>query len=276
MLLFPNAKINLGLCITEKRPDGYHNLESIFFPVPITDSLSVEPSDAGTAPSCHLTIEGIAIEGNLSDNLIVKAYNLFASQYPVPPVNVTLQKNIPTGAGLGGGSSDAAYMLRALRDMFAPQVDDDTLEHMAARLGADCAFFVRNTPVYATGIGNEFHRDITLPSLRGYTLAIVKPNVFVSTAAAYSHVRPHRPDVPVLEAIQRPVSEWKDCLVNDFEESVFPSFPAIDTVKQQLYSLGAIYSCMSGSGASVFALFPQPVQGLTEAFPDMFVHQAEI
>lgn len=254
MITFPNAKINLGLSITEKRPDGYHNLETIFYPLPIEDALEV--TEKPSAPQKYsLNISGIELEGDLDSNLVVKAYRLLEKDFPLPSIEIHLHKNIPSGAGLGGGSADAAFMLRLLNEQFQLNLSHSQLEDYAAQLGADCAFFIQNKPTYAEGIGNIFS-PISL-SLSGYQYVLVKPNIFVSTRSAFSQITPHKPSRSVKDIIQLPIEEWKENLHNDFENSVFPQFPAIRQIKQQLYEHQAIYASMSGSGSSVFGIFSQ-------------------
>lgn len=254
MITFPNVKINLGLSITEKRPDGYHNLETVFYPVALEDALEVRTSSA-TAPDRKFTLHqhGLEIAGKPEDNLVAKAYQLLDEEFNLPPVDIHLFKHIPSGAGLGGGSSDAAFMLKLLNEHFHLNLPDNQLEAYAATLGADCAFFIRNKPTFAEGIGNIFS-PIEL-SLSGYGIMIVKPDIFVSTREAFSNIHPKRSERPIKEVIQRPVSEWKETLINDFEASVFPLHPAIEAIKQELYNQGAAYASMSGSGSSVFGLF---------------------
>ena len=252
MITFPNIKINLGLSITEKRPDGYHNLETVFYPVALEDALEIRAiPEAQQKFTLHQ--HGLEIAGNPENNLVVKAYLLLDKEFHLPPVEIHLYKHIPSGAGLGGGSSDAAFMLKLLNEHYNLQLSDNQLEDYAATLGADCAFFIKNTPTYAEGIGNIFS-PIEL-SLKGYRIMIVKPDVFVSTREAFANIRPHRPEYPVREVIRRPVAEWKDTLINDFEASVFPQYPVIGEIKEELYHQGAIYASMSGSGSSVFGLF---------------------
>lgn len=254
MITFPNVKINLGLSITEKRPDGYHNLETVFYPVALEDALEVRTSSAA-APDRKFTLHqhGLEIAGKPEDNLVSKAYQLLDEEFNLPPVDIHLFKHIPSGAGLGGGSSDAAFMLKLLNEHFHLNLPDNQLEAYAATLGADCAFFIRNKPTFAEGIGNIFS-PIEL-SLSGYGIMIVKPDIFVSTREAFSNIHPKRSERPIKEVIQRPVSEWKETLINDFEASVFPLHPAIEAIKQELYNQGAAYASMSGSGSSVFGLF---------------------
>ena len=259
MIAFPNIKINLGLSITEKRPDGYHNLETVFYPVALEDALEIRTSSrmdkvsSGTGKKIALHQYGMEIAGNPEDNLVAKAYSLLDKEFHLPPVEVHLYKHIPSGAGLGGGSSDAAFMLKLLNEQFHLNLSEEQLEAYAATLGADCAFFIKNKPIYAEGIGNIFS-PIEL-SLKGYQIIIVKPDVFVSTREAFANIHPHYPLYPVKEVIRRPVAEWRDTLINDFEASVFPQHPVIGEIKQELYSQGAVYASMSGSGSSVFGLF---------------------
>lgn len=257
MIVFPNIKINLGLSITEKRPDGYHNLETVFYPVALEDALEIRALPEASLPEADKKITlhqyGMEITGNPEDNLVAKAYSLLDKEFHLPPVEIHLYKHIPSGAGLGGGSSDAAFMLKLLNGHFHLNLSEEQLEIYAATLGADCAFFIKNKPVYAEGIGNIFS-PIEL-SLKGYQIMIVKPDVFVSTREAFANIHPHHPEYPVKEVIRRPVAEWKDILINDFEASVFPQHPVIGEIKQELYNQGAIYASMSGSGSSVFGLF---------------------
>lgn len=254
MITFPNAKINLGLSITEKRPDGYHNLETVFYPVALEDALEIRNStDADKKYTLYQ--HGMEISGNPEENLVVKAYLLLDKKFHLPPTEIHLYKHIPSGAGLGGGSSDAAFMLKLLNEYYHLGLSDDQLETYAATLGADCAFFIKNSPTFAEGIGNIFS-PIPL-SLKGYQIMIIKPDVFVSTREAFSNIHPHHPEYPVVEAIKHPIHEWKNILINDFEASVFPQHPVIGEVKEKLYSHGAIYASMSGSGSSVFGIFEQ-------------------
>ena len=253
MITFPNAKINLGLNIVAKRPDGYHNLETVFYPIPIEDALEITSlHDSGGKKYC-LHQSGLEIAGEADNNLVVKAYRLLDETFGLPPIDIHLLKHIPSGAGLGGGSADAAFMLKLLNDYASLGLTEDALEEYAARLGADCAFFIKDKPVYAEGIGNLFS-PITL-SLKGYKLWVVKPDVFVSTRDAFAHVHPRKPDMPLKEIVKRPVEKWRELMVNDFEESVFPQFPAIAAIKDEMYRMGALYASMSGSGSSVYGIF---------------------
>ncbi|KAA6302493.1 MAG: 4-diphosphocytidyl-2-C-methyl-D-erythritol kinase [Candidatus Ordinivivax streblomastigis] len=264
MIVFPNAKINLGLNIVSKRPDGYHNLETIFYPLELCDALEVVP-----ASNLSFTPSGIAIDGDSQTNLVMKAFHLLKAHYDLPAIAIYLQKNIPSGAGLGGGSTDAAFMLKLLNEFAELHLSNEQLEEYAAQLGADCPFFIQNQPVFAEGIGNIFS---PVPfSLSGYYVGLVKPDIHVSTQAAYSAVKPGKPHESILTIIQDPVDMWKGRLVNDFEASVFPAYPAIGRIKEKLYELGAVYASMSGSGSTVFGIFKTP-EKLSPEFPDCFTY----
>lgn len=277
-VFFPNAKINIGLSITEKRPDGYHNLETVFYPIVLQDALEVKGiSEEGKAEGkpYELKVSGEPLDGSPSDNLVVKAYELLRSKPEfaerIQPVSIHLYKHIPTGAGLGGGSSDAVFMLQALNQRFSLGMSTEELETAASRLGADCKFFVRNQPALATGVGDQLS-DISLP-LKGKTIVLVKPDCFVSTRDAYSAVVPRKPEVSLREALARPLNEWKDVIVNDFERSVFPKFPEIAAIKDKLYDMGAVYASMSGSGSAVYGIFDQPQEHIDEVFSGYFCRQ---
>lgn len=270
MVLFPNAKINIGLNITEKRPDNYHNIESIFYPIPIKDILEIVSSKSEQT-QLHLT--GIPIDGDSQDNLIMKAYKLLATDFSIPAVDIYLDKIIPFGAGLGGGSSDAAFTLMGLNQLFNLGLSTEQLEAYASKLGADCPFFIRNQPTYATGIGTIFS-PIQL-SLKNIFMVLVKPNDYISTKEAYAHVHPQKTSVSVCEKIQQPMETWKENIVNDFEQSIFPNHPTIKRIKEKLYENGAIYASMSGSGSSVYGFFSQPTD-LKHLFPGEYVFQGGI
>lgn len=252
MIFYPNAKINLGLHIVEKRTDGYHNIETVFYPVGWSDVLEVLPDDS-RGRGVTLTMSGIAIPGKTEDNLCVKAYELISRDYPMPAVKAHLHKQIPTGAGLGGGSSDAAFFIRALNEIFELNLAWGELHHYAKQLGADCSFFITNKPVFAEGKGDQLE-SVAL-SLKGYSICIVHPGIHVGTAEAYAGVQPQRPEVSLEEIIAQPVATWKSSLKNDFEKSVFEKHPAVAALKQQLYDHGAEYAAMSGSGSAVFGIF---------------------
>lgn len=252
MITFPNAKINLGLNIVGKRPDGYHNLETVFYPVPIEDALEICPQ-SDQSGQCQFKQFGAKIEGKEEDNLVWKAYRLLKKDFDLPPINIFLYKHIPSGAGLGGGSSDAAYMLKLLNRQFNLQITNEQLETYASRLGADCAFFIKNRPTFAEGIG-EIFSDITL-SLKNYQIYIVKPDVFVSTRDAFANIVVRQPAISLKQIVGMPIEQWKTYMYNDFEESIFPHFPIIREIKEEMYRQGAIYAAMSGSGSSVYGIF---------------------
>ena len=252
MLAFANAKINLGLHVVEKRTDGYHNLETVFYPVKLHDV--VEITDA---VETNCVIRGIELPGNATDNICLKAYQLLKRDFDLPPQQITLLKNIPVGAGLGGGSADAAFLIKLLNQKFELGLEDVQMESYAGKLGADCPFFIRNEPVYAEGIGDQFsavHVDLS-----GYFMVLVKPPVHVSTADAYSGIKPMKSGTSLKDLISLPVTEWKQNLKNDFEDSVFVKFPEIGLLKDQLYAAGAIYASMSGSGSTVFGIFEKAI-----------------
>ncbi len=248
MIVFPNAKINIGLNVVSKREDGYHNLETIFFPVKLADALEFAEAEETT-----LTISGIQIHGEHEQNLVLKAYHLLKTDFNLPQLKFHLHKVIPFGAGLGGGSSDAAFTLKMLNDYFKLGLTQHNLELYAAQIGADCPFFILNKPTFATGIGNKFH-DIEL-NLSDYEIVILKPDILVSTPEAYKNVIPRNPKFRLTEIIKTPVTDWKNLVVNDFEKSVLPKYPQIAELKQLLYDLGAGFASMSGSGSAVFGIF---------------------
>ncbi len=260
MITFPNAKINLGLNVTAKRADGYHNLETMFYPIPLTDVLEVKESNSTT-----IHIGGQLIDGDPEDNLIVKAVRLMQEFHHIPQLEIFLQKNIPMGAGLGGGSADAAFMLSMINDFFKLELNFKELEDYAARLGADCAFFIQNRPSLAYGIGNELcHYQL---SLLHKWIYLVVPNIHVSTAEAYAHVKPKPWAVPLVDIMQMPIKDWKDILFNDFEESVFKQHHELKAIKHTLYKEGAIYASMSGSGSSIYGIFEEEPKLKAELFP---------
>ncbi len=270
MISFPNAKINLGLNVVSKRPDGYHDIETIFYPIPVKDALEVVASDRP-----GFTQTGIPVDAPPEKNLVIRALNVLKARYEIPPLEIHLLKAIPFGAGLGGGSSDAAFMLRLVNDFCGLGIQPDELETIASTIGADCPFFIRDTPVFATGTGNRFEpADLTL---KGYYLCLVKPDVAVSTPEAYSLVTPAAPETSLKEIIRLPVSEWKERMVNDFERSVFPKHPVIGRIKETLYERGALYAAMSGSGSSVFGLFERPTHFREQSlFQDCFLWEGQL
>lgn len=255
MIVYPNCKINLGLRILRKRADGYHDLETIFYPIKLNDMLEVLPGKPMAGLPVQLSLSGIPVSGNAADNLCVKAWHLLKNAYPeLPPVQLHLHKIIPTGAGLGGGSADAAFTLLLLNKLFRLNCPMEQLAAFALQLGSDCPFFLTNSPCLATGRG-EILTPVPL-DLNGYALMLVNPGIHVSTAAAFAGITPAEPATSVNEIIQLPVSQWKDRLLNDFEKTVFAQHPEIAAIKDTLYAAGAVYAAMSGSGSTVFGLFP--------------------
>ena len=249
MVVYPNAKINLGLRVVSKRPDGYHNLETVFYPVDWCDILEALPTDGPAV----FTSSGIPIPGDERTNLCLKAVALLKEDRDLPPVSIHLHKLIPMGAGLGGGSSDGAFMLCLLNDLFNLQLNRDTLAALALRLGSDCPFFIQNKAVWATGRGEEM---TAIPlCLKGLFLHLVKPPVHVSTAEAFSRLRPAVPEKSLRELILKPLAEWKNTVINDFELPLFNLHPEIGQLKELLYRHGALFASMSGSGSAVYGIF---------------------
>src|SRR3569833_1754980 len=248
MIVFPSAKINIGINITGRRPDGYHNIETDLYPLPIYDALEALPGDELTFYS-----SGLEIPGRIEDNLCIKGYHLMSKDHDLPPVNIHLLKHIPIGAGLGGGSANAAFFIKLINNLFDLKLTTEQMLDYARRLGADCAFFIENKPVFAFEKGDRFE-DIQL-DLSSYHITLVMPPAHVSTAEAYRGVKPSPVKQSLKELIQLLVTEWKRHIKNDFVESVFKNHAVIRGVKAALYEAGAVYASMSGSGASVFGIF---------------------
>ena len=252
MLVFPNAKINLGLYITERRPDGFHNLESVFLPLPWTDALEILPAEPGQPT--NITLTGRPIPGDPATNLCVRAYELLQANFPqLPPAQIYLHKIVPIGAGLGGGSADAAFALKATNELFGLSISLETLEGYARRLGSDCAFFIQNKPVLAVERGDVF-QEIDL-NLTGATCVVVYPNLHISTPEAFAGIAPQPPAHALRAALAQPMDAWRDTVRNDFEQSLAPKYPVLATIKQQLYAAGATYASLSGSGSAVYGLW---------------------
>lgn len=273
MLLLPNCKINIGLNIVSKRSDGYHNLGTVFFPIPLRDNLEFKEIENEDVPY-RLVSGGVPIEGKPEDNLIVKVYLDMKAEFNLPALELCLYKNIPMGAGLGGGSSDAAAMMKGLNEAYNLQLSAEDMEKRLAKFGADCPFFVRNKPAYATGIGDELTNCNV--SLKDKFIVLVKPDVFVSTKEAYAHVTPKLPAIPLAEAIKLPIETWKEQIVNDFEQSVFPFHPELPAIKQTLYDMGAVYASMSGSGSTMYGIFNRPTPEANEVFDKCFVYTKKL
>lgn len=274
MVLFPNAKINLGLDILRKRPDGYHDIETVMIPVAWYDILEIVPAK-GEETTLTITGENV-VDCPPEDNLVMKAYRLLDNEVGLPNVDIYLRKVIPFGAGLGGGSADAAFMLKGLNDLFSLGFTDKELAERAAALGADCPFFIYNRPMLCTGTGTEMSAiDI---NLKGYHILIVKPEISVPTGKAYSHTTPSIPAIQISTIVRKPVDEWNGVLKNDFEPSVFPEYPGISAIKDKIISLGAEYASMSGSGSSVYGIFKGDIlaDDLSEIFPDCQIFLSEL
>ncbi len=266
MLTFPNCKINLGLNIVAKRSDGYHDLETIFYPILLKDVLEVVQS-----PAMNFTASGLEIKGDPSSNLCLKAYTLLQKDFPeLPPVNIHLHKVIPMGAGLGGGSSDGAFMLTILNNQFNLQLSEEQLLNYALQLGSDCPFFILNIPVFATGRG-EVMEKIEL-ELSPYKFLIVNPGIHISTKEAFETLKPKAPLKSANDIVLQPVETWKNELVNDFESSIFPRYPLLADIKQKIYNAGAVYASMTGTGSTVYGIFEQNQQPDLSTFSNWF-HQ---
>jgi 4-diphosphocytidyl-2-C-methyl-D-erythritol kinase len=248
MLAFANAKINIGLNVTEKRSDGYHNIETIFYPIKLYDVIEITD-----AAHTHCILKGLPVPGNADDNLCLKAFGLLAQDFDLPPQQICLLKNIPIGAGLGGGSSDAAFLLKLVNEKFKLNLPDVELKKYASKLGADCAFFIDNKPMFATGIGDQLEPvelDLSL-----YNIVLVKPDIHVSTANAYASINPTKPLTSLKDLLPLHLNSWKEAIGNDFEHSVLEIYPEIGRIKEELYHAGAIFALMSGSGSTVYAVF---------------------
>lgn len=296
MILYPNCKINLGLNIVGKRSDGYHDIETVFLPIPLVDCLELVP-----ASEDMFSIDGQQLDCSVRDNLVVRVLDMLrAEDIDVPPVSVRLTKRIPSGAGLGGGSTDAAFMMKGLNALFGLGLTNQQMASRVGRLGADCPVFIANKPIYAEGKGDIFtsldvpmvnKQYFALPPagtalppmiqldmpvmLDGYWLVLVKPNDFISTREAYAAVRPRPSEIGLTDIMNRPVKAWRGCMQNAFEESVFPKHPAVGSICEQMYMLGASYASMSGSGSTVYGLFRQkPILG--DVFADYFLWQCQL
>lgn len=272
MIYFPTCKINIGLNVIEKRPDGYHNIETLFYPVSLNDALEIRPNDKGKT---SLVVSGLDIDTKTNyDNFCIKAYNLIKKDFPnIPEVNIHLHKSIPMGAGLGGGSSDATYTLKLLNFLFSLNLSNEDFENYAHQLGSDCAFFIYNIPVYAFNKGDKF--SPTTLSLKGKTILLVKPNIFISTSEAYANINPQKADINLINIVEAlPINEWKHFIKNDFENSLFPKHKEFQRIKDKLYDIGSMYVQMSGSGSTMFGLFDRELsEDEIKLFDYPFVYQ---
>jgi 4-diphosphocytidyl-2-C-methyl-D-erythritol kinase len=270
MICFPSCKINLGLSVTQNRADGFHDFETVFYPITLTDALEIiiDPNTSAAPITC--TSSGLAIKGDPTDNLCYKAYFLLKNDYPsIPNIKMHLHKKIPMGAGLGGGSSDGAFTLVTLNQLFNLQLSEQALLEYALQLGSDCPFFIINTPAFATGRG-----EILTPTsidLSGYTTVIVNPGIAISTKLAFSLITPKIPETHLAAVIQQPISTWKDALINDFEQPIFNSFPELAKIKETLYQNGAVYASMTGTGSTIYGIFPRSINdSLSFNFPSHY------
>ena len=254
MIVFPNAKINLGLRITAKRSDGYHNLDTVFFPVPLRDALEIITNPDSTATGISFSSSGIPIPGETSGNLCIKAYTILKSRFPdLPAVQMHLHKNIPMGAGLGGGSADGAFTLQLLNTKYKLHLTEQELIELALELGSDCPFFIKNTPVHATGRGEIM--EPTSVDLSDKKIVLVLPGIHVSTSLAFKDCPIHEAAQPTHEITSLPIESWKDYLINDFETTVFKSHPELENIKNKLYEMGAVYAAMTGTGSTIYGIF---------------------
>jgi 4-diphosphocytidyl-2-C-methyl-D-erythritol kinase len=271
MVVFPNAKINIGLNILRKRNDSFHDIESIFYPIPLYDVLEIQKNVHAT--KITLVNTGYTVDTDVANNLCVKAFQVLQTEYKLPNVDLYLHKAIPFGAGLGGGSSDAAFTIALLNNLFELKLSKETMKSYAAKIGSDCAFFIDNVPSLAEGRG-EILNPINI-DLKGWYLVLVKPEVHVSTTNAYSRINPKIPVISVSDLISLPVSRWKDKIVNDFEDHILKQFPILGSIKEKLYNMGAVYASMSGSGSTIYGLFEKDID-LYSHFSDCFVWKKQL
>jgi 4-diphosphocytidyl-2-C-methyl-D-erythritol kinase len=266
MITFPCAKINIGLNIIGKRDDGFHNIESVFYPIPLHDVLEILLIEDSTNTSFINT--GFNIDSPADSNLCVKAYRLMQTEFNLQNIHIHLHKSIPFGAGLGGGSSDAAYIIKIVNELFKLQLSIVQMQELAAKIGSDCSFFIENTPSMAKGRG-ELLKPVDL-DLKGMFLVLVKPDIHISTAIAYAGVMPKYPEFNLEKLVSLPIDKWKDNIKNDFEKHIFIKYPQLQEIKDSLYSLGAVYASMSGSGSTIYGLFKNEIY-LTNLFSDCYV-----
>lgn len=260
MKTYPCAKINLGLNVVERRADGYHNIETVFYPIPVFDQLEIKEQTEGndSNDSCLLHLSGNSLDCDKEKNIVVKAYRILEKEYRLPPVTIGLTKEIPSEAGLGGGSSDGSYTLKMLNNMFQLGLSDEQLEEYAMKLGADCPFFIKSKASFATGIGEKLQEIESMEHLlKDHWLVLLKPEISISTKEAYANILPQKNTRNCLEIVKRPIEEWRDALTNDFERPVFDKHPILAYIKQLLYNNGAVYAQMSGSGSAIFGIFKE-------------------
>jgi 4-diphosphocytidyl-2-C-methyl-D-erythritol kinase len=268
MIIFPNAKINIGLDILRKRNDGFHDIETVFYPIPLKDALEIVEDPESDKILFEQT--GLIIDSDKGDNLCEKAVSLLRKEHDISGLKIHLHKVIPMGAGLGGGSADASFTLKLTNELFDLKLDNNKLRNVASELGSDCPFFIENKPMIAEGRG-EILEKIEL-SLKGYFLVLVHPAIHVSTPKAYGMITPSIPEQSLKERICQPIETWKDILKNDFEAPIFMEHPELKKIKNKLYDARAIYSAMTGSGSALYGIFSEKVD-LTDLFGDYFLYQ---
>lgn len=262
MIAFAPCKINIGLHVTAKRPDGFHELSSIFYPIPLHDIIEITVNEIDANLKCIFTATGVPSNANNEDNLCVKAYKLLDNDFDLPPVLIHLHKQIPVGAGLGGGSSDASEVLKMLNEKFNLKLTTTELENYAARLGSDCPFFIKNTPQLASGRG-EILNNVSL-DLKGHYILLIKPDIFISTKEAYNLIKPLPPAFDLSKLSISDLANWKNYVFNDFEVPLFKKYSLLKEIKENLYKSGAVYASMSGSGSALFGIFKErPILNLT-------------
>jgi 4-diphosphocytidyl-2-C-methyl-D-erythritol kinase len=254
MIVFPKAKINLGLRIIGKRPDGYHDIETLFYPVGMSDALEFVVSDTRVKKDI-LAVSGINTGSDPEDNLVMKTLKKLREKHSFPFLKIHLHKVIPVGAGLGGGSSDAAHLLKTINKYFGLFIDEQDLKISSLELGSDCPFFIDCVPAFGSGRG-EILKPVK-PFLNGYYLLLLNPMIRINTREAYKNCRPENPSTSLLQLIDRPITEWKELIINDFEDFAFKRHPRIGELKNDLYNSGAIFSSMSGSGSTVYGIFSE-------------------
>ncbi len=251
MLFFTNCKINIGLNITEKRLDGFHNLETVFYPLKLQDAVEFIETDEQTT----VQTSGIKLDVSAEDNICHKVYRLMSKHYDIPQLKIHVHKAVPVGAGLGGGSANAAGLIKQINNEYNLGISIDKMEELAAEIGSDCPFFIRNKAVFAIGRG-EIFEQLSL-DLSKYYIYLIKPDIYVSTASAFAGIKPRQVEISVKELINNPLNEWKYFIFNDFETNIFKQYPVLAEIKQDLYKIGAIYASMSGSGSTIYGIFEE-------------------
>ena len=269
MIAFPNAKINIGLNILNKRDDGYHNIESVFYPIMWRDALEIS-----YGPQFELKTTGLYISGTKENNLVYKAYQLLQSYITKSQdIHLHLHKAIPMGAGLGGGSADGAFALVLINDYFKLNLSIKTLENLAEKLGSDCPFFIQNKPVFSYDRGIMFE-PISL-KLSSYYIILINPNIHIGTAEAYGFIQPKTPTISVKDSIIKPMEEWRELIVNDFEAPLMLKYPLLSNIKSKLYKMGAVYASMTGSGSTMYGIFKEEIE-LNKTFDKFTVWQGKL